>query len=172
MPILALGPCRAGHRLHRQTGFTLIEILVVMAIVATGLSVVSFSFNALEAREERQEGQRLARLLQMTLERAEVRGTPLALERLADGYRFLTQHTDGRWRLLKEGGVWREHRFPKEVRWGMLNIEGMEHPWPAPLELLPRPRRFHLELRTQSHLHIYEGRETGSVAYHVRPRLE
>lgn len=151
--------------LNPLRGFTLIEILVVMAIVATGLSVVSLSFEALYAREERREGQRLKNVLQMSIERAETRGQALALERLADGYRFLIQQTDGRWALLDEGAVWRARVFPKGLTWGRLSIEGQERLWPDPLELPPRARRFMLELKGEELIFVYEGKETGDVVY-------
>ena len=90
MPTLAAGspspvPCRVS-RLHR--GFTLLELLVVLAIVAFVSTAVGFALrDTVQTRLER-EGLRLAALLEAGRVRSQVGGVAVRWRPLAQGFRF------------------------------------------------------------------------------------
>lgn len=81
------------HRLRKlpaATGFTLIEILVVLAIVAIMLLAVGLSVNAGGAsRRLGEEAHRLIALVELSCDRATLLGQDAGIEFRSSGYRFL-----------------------------------------------------------------------------------
>jgi general secretion pathway protein H len=74
----------------RARGFTLIEILVSIAIIGIMLSVVVLSMNIVgNDRELRQEGRRLVSLIELATDDALMQGREFGLEFLRSGYRFV-----------------------------------------------------------------------------------
>ncbi len=99
-PILATGTFDRPHPLlgtlprmqtyNRTAGFTLIEILVVVVIIATILSITLLSFGVLgNDRILRTEGQRVAALIELAQDDAVMQGREFALEFMTAGYRFV-----------------------------------------------------------------------------------
>ena len=79
-------------------GFTLIEVMVVLVIIALTATGISVALDAVQGREASRAVERLRLVLEATAERASVRGQPIAVEFIADGYRFSAFETDGNWR--------------------------------------------------------------------------
>lgn len=77
-------------------GFTLLELLVVMAVVGIALGVVSFNAMPNGQQVLQNDAQRIALLLQLARDEAIVRNRPIAFEAEAERYRF----------LLREGNTW------------------------------------------------------------------
>jgi general secretion pathway protein H len=73
-------PRRAGRA---QRGFTMIELLIVIAIIAVGVALVSVALPSGEARRLEEEGERLGALLEMA--RAESRVSGVAVRWVAYG---------------------------------------------------------------------------------------
>lgn len=72
-----------------QRGFTLLEILVVLVIMAIGTAMAVFSTGILDAdRDVARETRRLHALLEMAQEQAVFQGRTIGLEIAAEGYRF------------------------------------------------------------------------------------
>ena len=92
----AAGPVRAGPR--RQAGFTLIELMVVLVVAGVLLSLVSLSGSGSAERALRFEAERVAQLLALAREEAQVLGTPIRFQIDAERYRFLVRQ-DRQWRL-------------------------------------------------------------------------
>lgn len=68
-----LAPRRRRALFHSRGGFTLIELMVVMAVIAIGAAVVTFALRDPAATRLEREAQRLAALLEIA--RAESRAT-------------------------------------------------------------------------------------------------
>jgi general secretion pathway protein H len=98
-------------------GFTLIELMVVIVVIGVALSMVSFDGFSGGRRGLGFEAERLAQLLQLARDEAQVRGRPIRLRADAEGYDFLIL-VDRRWRPVVDdpdlrGRAW---RLPTELR--------------------------------------------------------
>ncbi len=100
---------------HQQRGFTLLELLVVVVIVA-----ILFTYTTLAIRSNspddliKEEAQRLERLVQLALEEAILRGEEYAIEIHLDGYRFL-RRTENQWLPLDNDKILRDRELPLEM---------------------------------------------------------
>lgn len=113
MPILETGkPNR-----HRQSGFSLIEILVVVVVISIVLSVTVLSFNlASDDRELRTEGRRFAALIEITMDEAAMQGREFGIELLRNGYRFVEFDAfAGLWADIPGDDILRLRSLPDEV---------------------------------------------------------
>lgn len=102
-------------RQRRAAGFTLIELLVVLVILAIVVSMVVISATPSPVRELRNDAERVALLLQLAREEAQVRATPIRF--LTDGteYRFAF-FRNNRWWPLEGDNDLRPRRFSAETR--------------------------------------------------------
>lgn len=104
----------APRRLHR--GFTLIELLVVMTVIGIALAMVTIT-GLPGAREGlRFETERLAQLLSLAREEAQVRGAPIRLEADERRYRF----------AILRNNQWQPVLDDQDLR---------ERPWDAPTQV-------------------------------------
>ncbi len=110
-------PLGQGSRPARARGFTLIEVLVAIVIAAIAIAMVSV--NGLPGAHQglRYEGERLAQLLSLAREEAQVRGRPIRLDADDTRYRFL---------ILQER-QWQPVLDDPDLR---------ERPWDAPTRVL------------------------------------
>ncbi len=72
----------------RQGGFTLVELLVVVAIIAIGSAGVSFAVRDASATQLEREAQRLASLLEAGRAQSRSTGQPLRWRAVEGGFRF------------------------------------------------------------------------------------
>lgn len=101
----------------RQTGFTLLELLVVLVIVGI---LLSFAVLSLDLRSEKdivvEESRRLAALMQLASEEAIVQGRELAMQLDGDSYRFLLLNNKNKWQVIEKDEVLRERKLPEGLR--------------------------------------------------------
>lgn len=96
----------------RPTGFTLLELLVVLVIVGITLSFVVLSLGLRSDRDIlAEEARRIATLMQLASEEAVVQGRELAMQFDGTAYRFLVLDKD-RWQAMTADDIWRERRLP------------------------------------------------------------
>ena len=105
------------------SGFTLVEILVVISLfgILLGLVIVNFSMD--ERAQLQQENHRLALLLEHAGEQARTSGQPLAFVPANLGYVFKSGKT-ARWQTLNDDQILRERHFPDGITIQNSNIEG------------------------------------------------
>jgi general secretion pathway protein H len=82
------GPRRGHRRRVRAAGFTLIEILVAMVIMAVLAGVMVLSLSGMDPRRAEREAERLAALLTLACEQAELAGRELGVHLAGSGYGF------------------------------------------------------------------------------------
>jgi type II secretion system protein H len=93
----------------RRRGYTLVELLVVAAIVGIVASAAALAWRSDPAHSLESEARRLAGLLELAQARARIAGSRLAFSAAPQGYAF--------W-LRDDAGVWRaiENDDPLQVR--------------------------------------------------------
>ena len=120
----------------RQTGFTLIEIMVVLVIVGIIVSLAALSLNSNPATMLDREGRRLQAVLNQASEEAELQGIELALALSRDPDTHQSQYQllildkqDQQWTLPEEDDpnakLWAVHTLDSNVILD-LSIEGQQ----------------------------------------------
>ena len=112
MPISATGR-RNKFNVRRARGFTLLEILVVLVIIAVMAGLLVFAFNDSPQRRLRREANDLAMLLNAVVDEAVMRGVELGAVVDENGYRFVMFNPETKqWQAAVERGL-AEHQFPE-----------------------------------------------------------
>lgn len=97
-----------------SSGFTLIEVLVVVVIIAVLVGAAMMSLNLDPQRDGEDEAQKLAALIRLASQEAVIRGRELAVEIKPDSYRFLILENK-QWVAL-EDNVLRTTTLPDGMR--------------------------------------------------------
>lgn len=91
-------------------GFTLVELMVVLAIIGISLGLVSFNAMPSPRQNLQAEASRIALLLQLARDEAIVRNRLVAFEADADAYRFLVRN-EASWDPVTKDDLLRERFF-------------------------------------------------------------
>jgi len=108
-------------------GFTLLEMLVALVVIAIGLSVATLAVRPDPRRPLALEAERLALLLTQAGEEAELSGTPMAWVWQADGYAFQRRELTDRgaeWQSLDEDELFRARRLGEGARIDIVRADG------------------------------------------------
>lgn len=95
------------------SGFTLLELLVVLVVMGVMLGMVSISAIPDKKQALSGDAQRVALLLQLAREEAIVRNRPVAFELDSDQFRFYVRGDNGSWQPLNDNDLFRERSFKK-----------------------------------------------------------
>lgn len=153
---------RAGTR--RGRGFTLIEVLVVLLIITTFSGLVAFSLEGVRNRSLDNEIERLRAVLEYASDTASVKGTPIAVDFMPDGYRFSAMQTDGTWKLLFAPPELSAQTWPANVNVLGLEIDQVASRPPYRLVFGHEAPEFVLRLDTPQGLQTLRGGLLGAVA--------
>jgi len=102
-------------------GFTLIEILVVMVLIAIVVSVATVRFQRDDRQILRDEALRLAALLNHARDEAITTGVALAWRADASGYRFMRRGASREWEDLSADDILRPRTLPAPIQ--LINVE-------------------------------------------------
>jgi general secretion pathway protein H len=126
-----------AHRKRCASGFTLVEVLVVVVIIGLLASLVAVNL-APDARQSlREEGARLAALLAHARDEAITTGVPLAWQRTDGGYRFLERAPNRTWRPIASDSTLRQRDLPSAVRLAAVDVTVPEKGREAIIVLAP-----------------------------------
>lgn len=104
-----------------EAGFTLVEILVVVFIIATVMSIGMLSFGVIgDDRELQTEAKRFAALFQVAQEEAIMQGREYGIEVMTTGYRFVEFDTAlGIWVDIPNDELFRQRVLPEPLEFDL-----------------------------------------------------
>lgn len=154
-----------------EAGFTLVEILVVIVIVGTILSIGMLSFGlAGNDRNLKSESRRFAALAEVALDEATMQGREFGIELLSAGYRFVEfDALTGRWADVPGDDTLRLRALPEELEFELF-IEDKRIPLdddPAPFEEPDENPSLSATYSYAPHLLIYSSGDTTPFELHV-----
>jgi general secretion pathway protein H len=142
-----------------ERGFTLVEVLVVLAILGVALGGVGLAVETARRDDPRLAVDRLRHALEAAAVRAVVHGRPVAMDRVAGGYRFVELADDGRWRAL-DAATPRARDFPEGLAWERLSTPTGDS---RRLQWGHHAPRFELSLRSPERRFVLTGDRNGGV---------
>lgn len=99
----------------RAHGFTLLELLIVIVIVAILFSFVSLNIRSTTPEDIiKEEANRLQRLIQLVLEEAVLKNQEYGLEFKANSYRFLV-YNESQWQTINGDKLLRQRELPEDM---------------------------------------------------------
>ncbi len=110
--------------LPRSKGFTLLEVLAVVFIIAMMLTVAVQSLSPNQSKLLEQESERILALMKLVQEEAILNAQEMAFVVNERGYGFQTFSVEG-WQSLEDDNLLRDRVLPEQIRMDM-NIMGEE----------------------------------------------
>jgi len=108
----------------KKRGFTLIELLVAISIAAVLVATVGFAISSSDRGLET-DSERLALMLSLAREEAQLRGSPIRFESDEIGYRF-TVFKEGRWEPLLDDRDLRDREWGDTTELELNRLDGRE----------------------------------------------
>jgi len=99
---------------HRPRGFTLIEVLVVVAVIAIAAGLVVVNLDGDDRRTAEREATRLAGALEHAAALAQWRSETLGFSADGAGYRFWRRGPDNRWSAVRDEEVLAPRALPAQ----------------------------------------------------------
>jgi type II secretion system protein H len=112
----------------RCTGFTLLEILVVVAILGLAAAVAVASLDRDERGTLDREARRFAGALEYAAQRAQLRHETLGVSAGERGWRFWSRAPDGRWRAIAGDDALAARALPEPLAVAPLGYAGQPLP--------------------------------------------
>ncbi|QNM97699.1 GspH/FimT family pseudopilin [Chitinimonas koreensis] len=102
--------------MRRTAGFTLLEILVVLVIIAIIVTLAAVRFGPSDGDLLQRESERLSLLLESARDEAIAGGAMLAFGLDGQGYRFWSQDAQGQWQVIENNDALRPRALPEQVQ--------------------------------------------------------
>ncbi len=106
-----------------QAGFTLLEILVVITIMAISIAMVAPSFISVSDADAGAEMRRLHQVLRLAAEEAQLTGMPLRWVARKDSYYFEMLNSEQAWDVLTDS-PFEKYLLPTGVEISAINLSG------------------------------------------------
>ncbi len=162
-----------------QSGFTLIEILLVITLMAVVSAVIVPSFFSASGSTPAQEARLMQKMLRMASEESQLTGRPLLLLVFPDHLSLRSRNQKGRWQPIISDVLDATYRLPAPVRIAraaldgdvMLSLPGIDHNTTSRKEAVPMARFLLMpdgNLTTGS-ITLHAGRGTDSVVLRLQP---
>lgn len=151
---------------YSQSGFTLVELLVVLLVIGIALGMVTVQLMPDERAVLREEAERLALLLENAGLEARASGRSLAWSGEQAHYRFWNKNDYNDWRRIESDGALRPRDLPQGIGIGTVTVEDQPIEPGGYLSLsasgfaLP----FRIQLRGESGSAAVVGKSTGRVS--------
>ncbi len=159
-----------------NSGFTLVEILVVIVIIGIILSIGLLSFDlAGNDRDLKTESRRFMALAEIALDEATMQGREFGIELMTKGYRFVEYDAlTGRWAEVPGDDTLRLRGLPEELEFD-LYLEDKRIPLdddPAPFEDPDENSGISMTYSYAPHLLIFSSGDTTPFELHVYRDLD
>ncbi len=129
----------ARHSRSNATGFTLVEMLVVVLIIGILVTFASLTIgNRAVSDKVDTEAARMNQLFQLAQEESELRGLEIGFRYTDSGYGFFALDDNGAWRPIGEGPL-RPRTLPQPTEFS-LRVEGRPIPPAQAIAVKPLPR--------------------------------
>lgn len=150
----------------RQSGFTLLEMLIALVVISIAISLVMINIMPDERSQLRGEAERLALLLENAGLEARISGSPLAWSSTKTGYQFWHKNSYNDWVRIEESSPFRARNLPEGMTISEVRVE--EQPLKRDdllsfsASVLPQPYDIRMSSATLS-LNII-GKSTGDIS--------
>ena len=152
-------------------GFTLIEMLIVLAIIGITLTMIRLGGGVLESVSGNAPGQgetqaalqRLVRSASVASEQAMIRGRPIVLDLSTGRYRFLALDVSGNWIPVDGDPVLAERALPSDWRWKGVWRDGEVVDSPYRVLFGNEPVKFSIQIATHDRQFLVRGNSLGAV---------
>ncbi len=114
------------RRPARASGFTLIEILVVMTIIAVLSSMLVIAITPNESAAAETEARRLASLLELAVAEARASGKSIAWSPEDGRYSFWQMSDDGQWTRFPDSSIYRQRTFSGQIEFRQVLVDARE----------------------------------------------
>ena len=133
-----------------QRGFTLLEMLVVLVVASIMLGVAAVQLFPDEQRALRDEGERLAYLLEQAGLSSRAGGQALAWSVSGRDHRFWKRNKQGEWRRVEQDALLHPRSLPQGMSVSLVSIDGQAAKAGEMLALSPELGAPEFELRLSS----------------------
>lgn len=165
MPISAPGRSSAGRRPARDSGFTLVEVLVVLLLMGLFVGMVTVITRPDDRALLHVEARRLATLLDFAAATSRMTGKSMAWTVDGAGYRFWRFHEDAGWAEVRDEDSLRARTLPQGMVISGLVVESMRPQGVMRLQFIPYapPLSFTIEMSLGAERYAVAGSPVGEV---------
>ena len=109
---------------NKQHGFTLFEVIVVIAIIGFALTIATISIGDPQIKRMKKNSERIASLIQLVKEQAIFNSQDYALSIWESGYAFYTLNESG-WLPVSDDRIFRARSLPDGLEFN-LHLDGIK----------------------------------------------
>lgn len=137
--------------------------MVVLVVLGVFAGLTTLGIDAVLGRDAEREVERLRKVLELSADRATIRGTPLAIDLLPHGYRFSAQQTNREWSLLFTPRELAERAWAGGLQPVSLEIDGQKMTPPWRIVFGSESPEYRLRLASEGKRYLLRGDITGIV---------